>query len=102
MNSEVVSTNEILPSCVSDTADVKFLNPEGDTTDNQGFVTVCLKKNSTSYGWALVRDDNYTAEQIKLGALRAACRQNGYFGSPIRMLETPKYVHHCRLLLLIY
>ena len=93
----------LLPSCTSDTAAaVIFLDTSGEdnTDEGQGFVTVCLKKNST-YVWALVRDDNHTAEQIKLGALHAACRQNGYFGSPIRMSQSPTYVHHCRLLLLI-
>ena len=95
--------SESLSPCVSDTADVKFLDRTGVvTTDGQGFVTVCLKKNSTSYGWALVRDDNYTSEQIKHGVLYAACRQNGYFGSPMQMSQIPTYVHHCRLLLLIY
>ena len=103
INIETVSKS----TCNSDTADniVNFLNLEGQyyTDHGQGFVTVCLKKNSSnsSYGWALIHDDNRMTDQLKLGVMHAACRQNGYFGSPDRKPKSSMYVYHCRLLLLI-
>ena len=97
LNSEAISYSESLPSCDNVTADdiVIFLSLWGDvTTDGQGFVTVCIKKNSASYGWAFIHDDNHMTEQLKLGAMHAACRQNGYFGSPNPQLGTQMYVYH--------
>ena len=88
-NIEAVSKSTLLPSCNNDTAMI-FLDTSGkdNTGDGQGFVTVCLKKNSSIHGWALIRDDNHMTEQLKLWAMHAACRQYGYFGSPEKMPGT--------------
>ena len=84
INIETVKSTS-LPSCKNDTTDsiatVNFLAPDGQVISDRGFVTVCLKKNSSSYGWALIHDDHMT-DRMKFGAMHAACRQNGYFGSP--------------------
>ena len=68
------------------------LNGQVVTDGSQGFVTVCLKKNSSSNGWALIRDDNHMTDQLKLGAVQAACRQYGYFGSS-EINPRTKYVY---------
>ena len=82
-----------LPPCKSDSA-VIFLETNGQvvTSSGQGFVTVCIKKNSSSHGWALIRDDNMTEQLVY-----AVCRQNGYFGSFNRIPKT-LYVYHFRLI----
>lgn len=94
INIEIVKSTS-LPPCNSHTANniVNFLDREGQvyTDHGQGFVTVCLKKNSSSYGWALIHDDHMT-DRMKLGVMYAACRQNGYFGSP-QQISIQMYVY---------
>ena len=73
INIETVSKSMSLPYCSgSVTADniVIFLTRDGQvyTDKGQGFVTVCLKKNSSSYGWAFIRDDHMT-DRIRLGVM---------------------------------
>ena len=85
----------LLTKCTNDSLSAVYFLADGEaTTDGQGFVTVCLKKNSSSHGWALIRDDNYMIDQLKLG-VHAACQQNGYLGSP-DWTSKPMYVYHCR------